>query len=533
MEKKKSSAILQALLYLTVSVGFAVSYLFAYPQYDVMIFSRDVGNSIADAVRESLYYGNGRFLGNVLGFYFSNHFVESLFFTSLMMTLFTAMLNCLFFDGRKSCIFPIAVIIAFPALGIVREVYFMLAAFCNYAVPLFFVLLTCIILKQMCFDGSRWLYVPLALSAFCSCLFSENTTVVIGCLAFLILVREYIDKKKITPQSVVNFVFTAAGALTMYLIPKLMGTSEKLSDYRSFVTEPTALYRNVISGVRAFALIANQFVLVYAVISFVMLSLLFRSRIAKALKLLIAAILVVFPISCIFPICFASFAYRYSSVYIPLEIAYLAAIIIVAIVTKNKNLIWATLMTVVLLGSAVGPILIVNHRGDRTFFTVFAIFLFYAAHLAASFGMEINSGGLKKTVRIASPILFAAVCAFVFMQSVYNFDGYAFRADKIAQERTVSAEISVPYLPRERFAAESKWGQIDPFIFGDELKPTFTVVDADEWEYAQEYEKIKSAPLKDAVRYAASHWSFKDPEYPEKLYKEYSAKNKKSIDISA
>ena len=107
------------------------------------------------------------------------------------------------------------------------------------------------------------------------------------------------------------------------------------------------------------------------------------------------------------------------------------------------------------------------------------------------------------------------------------------RQYKIAQERTVSAEISVPYLPRERFAAESKWGQIDPFIFGDELKPTFTVVDADEWEYAQEYEKIKSAPLKDAVRYAASHWSFKDPEYPEKLYKEYSAKNKKSIDISA
>lgn len=533
MEKKKSSAILQALLYLTVFVGFAVSYLFAYPQYDVMIFSRDVGNSIADAVGESLYYGNGRFLGNVLGFYFSNHFVESLFFTSLMMTLFTAMLNCLFFDGRKSCIFPIAVIIAFPALGIVREVYFMLAAFCNYAVPLLFVLLTCIILKQMRLGGSRWLYVPLALSAFCSCLFSENTTVVIGCLAFLILVREYIDKKKIMPQSIVNFVFTAAGAMTMYLIPKLTRTSEKLSDYRSFVTEPTALYRNVISGVRAFALIANQFVLVYAVISFVMLSLLFRSRIAKALKLLIAAILVVFPISCIFPICFASFAYRYSSVYIPLEIAYLAAIIIVAIVTKNKNLIWATLMTVVLLGSAVGPILIVNHRGDRTFFTVFAIFLFYAAYLATLFGREITTVRLKKSIRIASPILFAAVCAFVFMQSVYNFDGYAFRADKIAQERTVSAEISVPYLPRERFAAESKWGQIDPFIFGDELKPTFTVVDADEWEYAQEYEKIKSAPLKDAVRYAASHWSFKDPEYPEKLYKEYSAKNKKSIDISA
>lgn len=167
---------------------------------------------------------------------------------------------------------------------------------------------------------------------------------------------------------------------------------------------------------------------------------------------------------------------------------------------------------------------------------MFAIFLFYAAYLAASFGREITAVRLKKSIGIASPILFAAVCAFVFMQSVYNFDGYAFRADKIAQARTVSVEISVPYLPRERFTSETRWDQIDPVIFSDELKPVFTVVDADEWEYAREYEKITSASLKDAVHYAVSHWSFKDPEYPEKLYKEYaeySEKNKKSIDISA
>lgn len=524
MEKKKSSAIRAVIMYLLVFVGFAASYLFAYPQYDVLIFSRDVGDGIADAVRESLCYGNGRFLGNVFGFYFSNHFAESLVFTSLMMMSFTAMLNRLFFDGRKSYIFPIAVVIAFPALGIVREVYFMLAAFCNYAVPLFFVLLTCLILKRMCFGGSRWLYVPLALSALCSCLFSENTTVVVGCLALLIPVREYIEKKKITAPSVVNFAFTIVGTLTMYLIPKLTGTSEKLSDYRGFVTEPSALYRNIISGLRAFALIANQFVPIYVVISFVMLSLVFKSRIARTVKLLVAAILIVFPASCVLPLCFERFAYRYSAVYIPLEIAYLAAIIIVAAVSQNKRLLLSTLMTVVLLGSAVGPILIVNHRGDRTFFMVFAIFLFYAAYLVASFGRSITAVWLKKSVKVASPVIFAAVCAFVFIQSVYNFDGYAFRADKIAQARTVDAEISVPYLPRERFAAETRWGQIDPFIFGDELKPEFTVVDVDEWEYAREYKEIASASPADAVRYATSHWKFKNPEYPEQLYKDYCTK---------
>lgn len=52
-------------------------------------------------------------------------------------------------------------------------------------------------------------------------------------------------------------------------------------------------------------------------------------------------------------------------------------------------------MTVVLLGSAVAPMTIVNHRGDRTFFTTFAILFCYAMYLIKSLDMGKKSNNLS------------------------------------------------------------------------------------------------------------------------------------------
>ena len=68
MKAAKKSVILSSVQYIIIFIGFALSYMFTYPQYDVLLFTRDFKGDFVSILREALLYGNGRFLGNVLGF---------------------------------------------------------------------------------------------------------------------------------------------------------------------------------------------------------------------------------------------------------------------------------------------------------------------------------------------------------------------------------------------------------------------------------------------------------------------------------
>lgn len=79
MKTSKKSVVLSSVQYIIIFIGFALSYMFTYPQYDVLLFTRDFKGDIVSVLREALFYGNGRFLGNVFGFYFSHHFTAAIF----------------------------------------------------------------------------------------------------------------------------------------------------------------------------------------------------------------------------------------------------------------------------------------------------------------------------------------------------------------------------------------------------------------------------------------------------------------------
>ncbi len=515
---KSKSVILSSVI---IFIGFAISYMFTYPQYDVLLFTRDFKGDIHSVLSEALYYGNGRFLGNVLGFYFSHHFTAAIFATAFFLTLTVFLSNRLFFDGRAKTIFPIAVTVAFPAVGLIREVYCMIAAFCNYAVPLTLALISGILIKKLKADGSRYLYIPLAFSAVVVCLFSENTTIVVLCAAVLLIVEDFISRKKASAPCIINLIFSAVGALTMYLIPRLTDTAEKLDYYRGYV-ETNALAFNITSTLRSFALLANQYALVYVIISAAMLYVLYRHcRTGKFMKFILTAIFAIFPIACVFALIFAQKANGLAAVYLPLEAVYLIAVLIVSILSRRRNLIFSTVMAVILLGSAVAPMTIVNHRGDRTFFTTFAILFCYALHLVK----EIRVKRINQITKIAAPVVFVAGCCVMLILTAQNFDCYAYRADYLAQKSVTSSSADVPYLAHGRLAQETTLGQIDPCIFGSSVCMSFNVASADEWEMSDEYKKIAASSPIDAVKYGLEHWKFKDATYPLKLHEKYSENN--------
>lgn len=522
LERKKSNFFVCAVLYFLVFAGFSVSYLFTYPQYDVPIFVRDFGGGFFDVVREALFYGNGRLLGNILGFYFAHHFVASSFVTAFFLTAMVCLCNLIFFNNKNAAIFPLAVLVAFPAVGILRDVYSMIAAFCNYAVPFVFALLSGLMLKKLNDGGSKMCFAVLAISSCAACLFSENTTVVLLCLAVLICIADCATQKRVSAQSIVNLVFVTVGSAIMYFIPKLTHTSEKLGDYRGFVTEPMELVKNAVYALRSFSLIANQYFMIYVLISSVILFLLYRSaKVGRFFKMFLSLILVLFPVICLLPNCFASVAYRYAVLYIAAEVVYLGAVLTVVLMLKDKRILVYTVMAVVLLGSAVAPMMIVNHRGDRTFFTTFAILFCYALVLLKKIPIAKK---MRVAIETVAPITFMSICAVMLVLTAQNFNTYSFRANYIAEQRTVMTEIKVPYLAHGRLAMESQLGQIDPCIYGADISTTFKVIDVDDWEYAEEYKKIISAAPTDAVSMAIKNFEFKNPRYPEKLYKIYLKK---------
>ena len=116
MNGKQKSNIISCVSYIFVFLGFALSYMFTYPQYDVLIFTRDYESGFLTILNEAIHYGNGRLLGNVLGFYFSHHFTAAIFVTAFFLTLTVYLANRLFLDGKSKYIFPIAVLTGFLQL---------------------------------------------------------------------------------------------------------------------------------------------------------------------------------------------------------------------------------------------------------------------------------------------------------------------------------------------------------------------------------------------------------------------------------
>lgn len=524
MSNKAKSAIFSSVQYLIIFIGFAISYMFTYPQYDVLLFTRDFKGDFISVLHEAINYGNGRLLGNIFGFYFSHHFTAAIFATAFFLTLIVFLSNRLFFDGNRKTAFPIAVCIAFPAVGLMREVYSMIAAFCNYAVPFAFALMSGVLIKRIKSGESRLLYIPFAVSTVGACLFSENTTVVMLCAAVLIIVGDLCSNKKVSESGIVNFIFTLIGTLIMYLIPRLTETQEKLSGYRGFVTEPKALIYNIIAAVRSFSLLANQYVLVYAAISAVMIYVLFKQcKTYKAVKIMLTAVLTAVPLLGIFAVIFAEKANKFAMLFLMLELAYLVTVLIVSILSKQRKLIFSFVMTVILLCSAVGPMTIVNHRGDRTFYTTFAILFCYAMFLIKEIGI---GDKVNRFIGIFAPTTFIVGCCVMLTITAQNFDSYAYRAEYLARKSVASDSIDVPYLAHGRLATETTLGQIDPCLFNGEINVRFNVIPANEWEMSDEYKRITHLPPIDAVKYGLNHWEFKDATYPAKLRNEYLKENK-------
>lgn len=524
---KKRIAIFE---YLIAFVGFITMYFFIVPDSDAIYFSRDYEKTISSILYNALHYGNGRLLGNIIGFTFSQYFISAFLIIAIALTLIVILMNKLFFGGDYRTVMPLTLAVAFPCSGYISEVYTPFASFVNFVIPFVFIFASLCILKYG-IKANKTVFpaVLIIIFSIISCLFSENTTISIFTLSVLVAVCYYLYNKKIHILNIVYVLGTAIGGLLMILIPKITESSENLDYYRNTASSIADVVTSALAAFSLFADIFSNLFIPLCIISGVLIFLLIKeSEANKKLKSILIFCLAFFPIESFFYSMVESSSPWSTYMYIfqaGLVILYAIALFVSILCLRSSKFKQLNICFYILTLSSFGPMLLAYLYGWRTFYLPYFVLLSYAIILLKKLKAYIpNDFKLKfsKTIKLQNIFVFSAIFAFlclsftVFIQSVYNYDFYVTRTEVIAEENNDDsiAEIKVPYLPCRGISSEDENPTVMSSIrYKMNEEKDIIIVDSIYCDHSERYSEILNLnPLSATIR-ALQSLDFKNDDY--------------------
>ena len=522
----KESRRIKCLLYAGILLCFVLMYFFIVPQSDMFLFARDTEPTLRGAALGAYTYGNGRFLGNIAGMLIAHRFIWAFLPLALCLTGMIWLVNRIVFSGSVKTILPVAFLIAFPSAQMIGECYYLYAAFLNYVLPIFLILLCVLILQTLGEQKKpaavRIVLIPaLFLCAAASALFSENTTVVLITLCALWIVSDVLEKRTITPHGVCAFLGAGAGALCMLAVPILSQTAYKMKHYRGVaIGSLPGLVKNVLAAFVRFSEIMNTLTLVITVLSLAFL-LLLRNKKKRPLYAFAKAVFAAYPLF--------SFAVSFvddTSMYIPIVqliqtvpvMLYAVSVLIAVSAMPDKKSRQRAIGYIVLLLSSVGPMLLVTQYGLRTFYTTFIILTVWGLEMLRG-QKSVLEDVLRRYKLHAGQITAGLACAFVFfsgflfVQTVINYDFFAVRTAYIAEQIGSGAEQAVvPVLPCGTPTVEDNWSNIVRDILpGSHPFRIIQTTDATDCENFADYEAVYAGSPIYPFRFAVTHLGYKNP----------------------
>ncbi len=521
--------------YILTFLGFIGMYFFITPCSDIYFFTRDYENSVSSFITNALYYGNGRFIGNFLGFASANYFILGFLIIAVVMTLYVFFVNRFFFDGDYRTVMPVALLIAFPNTGVIGEVYSDLPTFINYVIPMMLVFVTlCLIKRCKKRNSNPIILFFIFVFAAASCLFCENNTISIFVLSLLLAFYSYISTKKIGLPNIIYVIGTLAGAFIMFLVPKITGASHNLDYYRGTANSVSSMITLAIASFSTFTEIFTSYLFPIAIISSTLIYLVVKNKECKSrLKNTVIFYLAFFPVEAVFYTMYSQSAP--ASVYLYILQAgfvtlYALSIFAGILCMKKSNFRTLMLGLFVLVLSSVGPMLFVDKYGYRTFYLPFVILLSVSFILINRVRKEIPE---KITVKLPKEKLgklavciasaaFICLSASIFIQSVYNYDFYVVRTHHIADMvKSGAEEVEVPALPCRGISSEDENPSIfDAILYktGSEMK--VEVTESIYCENSNEYYAIlNSNPVSNTI-FALQNLNLKNAAYIYDLMKQ-------------
>lgn len=509
--------------YILIFIGFIGMYFFIIPDSDIFFFSRDYENSIGSFISNSLNYGNGRFLGNFIGFAFAHNFIFGFAFIALVMTVLIILMNKYFFNGDHRTAVPVALALAFPSSGIISEVYSELPTFINYVTPMVFVFSALCVIKQSK-KTSLISYIFVFLSAVASCLFTENNTISIFILSLVVCFYYYIKNKKVDMLRIVYIAGTIIGSFVMFLIPKITGTSHNLDYYRGTANSIPSMITQAIASFSTFTEICSEYLVPIILISASLIFILQKNNEGEnKLKNITIFYLAFFPVEAVFYNMFSSnapasvYMYLLQTGFVILYALAIFAAIICMKKTKFRTLMFALFVLVL---SSVGPMMFANQYGYRTFYLPFVILISIAFLLLKEVFKELSDSTVKiitkeslgKLTVYISAAAFVCLSASVFIQTVYNYNFYTVRMDYISTQIKSGAErINAPALPCRGISAEDENPTIlDSMLYKTDSETEIAITESAYCENKNEYYTILNTNPVSNTLTALSNLKYKD-----------------------
>ena len=404
-----------------------------------------------------------------------------------------------------------------------EESYFLFAAFANYVLPVFLILLAVLLTRVLSRRHTpRILHAPLffllflcaALSALCS----ENTTIVLLALVVIAVVWDAKRERRLTARSIVFLLGAAVGALCMYRIPVWAQSAYKMDAYRGdLFGSVSGLLHGAASAFAQFAGIAQSFTLVMILLSAVMLQTL-RGRAGYVFA---RAVLAACPLlSLALTAMNGSFAYAgfTQMVFVVPTVLYAAAVCIgVSALPKEEKTRAHGYMILLVMSAA--PLMAVDKHGYRTYYLTFILLLVWALELLRSQKntwtpvlRRLHLGAVPCTAAFACGLVILS--AFCGVETMLNFDVFAVRTEKIAQAlEQGQTEITVPFLPNHTLSVEDNWyGKISDVLPDKSALQIHESADVSVCDGAEAYEALYHGSPLYPVRYAFGHLSYKNPE---------------------
>lgn len=338
----------------------------------------------------------------------------------------------------------------------------------------------------------------------------------------------YLRKQKVSGYLWLQMAAAMIGALVMYLIPIVTGTSDNLSSYRHISSGLAEIIKNGVYSYFKFSDILNHLhMLLFLFCGAMVLLCSIQTRLTTFLKPIQIGIFAAYPIVCLLFNQFDSNGALSYTTILKLADAFLVGIlalnvVVTVLLIDDKDLRLRSILMAIVTACTVAPMMIVNANGNRTYYTTFicmAVFsvMLLRTCLPASVKGMIASDTFRKMAASVSAGVFGLITAMLLLTSLYNYDFYVIRCNDMVKALSAGETVQTPIMPFATSSLETHDEQTMFLVLNEKIAVDTEVIALSEWEHFEIYRnEIVKNPI-NALRFAFENWEFKDAQYPRTL----------------
>lgn len=424
--------------------------------------------SFMEAFKGSVYFGNGRFLGNflvdfIMPYKIIDRAVRTLFIGIIVVT------SALIVDGyRKRSLLLSSLLYVGLGTEIFKQVFVWGHGFYNYVPPVSLMLLSIYLLKSYYSKEEKayLYYAPLAILGASQQLFAENTTTISCLIALIILAYVIYNKSNNKIPAIIHFSASLLGAGIMFLAPKLLKVADKMDDYRK-INGLSEYISNAVNNTYDLLCILSTQTILFAVISaFLLIMIIKKEAYKNKIKpVLIGGYLLLYPLISII-------GYKNQLTKLCVAVAFVLYLILITVLVIKLKLFKSDKCSILLIALAIISVLqllVVKPVAGRCLFVTYSLIVLFTL----IFYKKVFDTISKKTIHI---IYCSAIAGLILIYSVmlYNFINISqlndirinYINEQIAEGKRTVNVINLPYeywlhAPNESYAYGHSFNQGD------------------------------------------------------------------------